>query len=292
MTNSAKYVLQAKGLVRKYGKYTALDNVDFTIEGPTVLAVVGKNGAGKSTLMRIIDGWEKPTSGSFTVNGVSPYDNGKVLRDILFADEKTGFDFSLSLGKILEKCAYMDERFDIDMALDVANKYGLELKKRQSQLSKGMRNQFIIALGLAFNRPITILDEPVSGLDEGSRRLFYSLLVKAQCDAPRIFVITTHLLGEFEQCADTIMVIKNGKIAAYDCRETFETLFVRLSGLAKNVDIVAEGLETFEQKNFAEMKSVTVPDLLSRDKKRFAAEHNVDIRSVSVNDACFILGES
>ncbi len=288
--SEAKYVIEAKDLGRKYGKYTALDKTNFVVEGPTVLAIVGKNGAGKSTLMRIIDGWEKPTSGSLTVNGKKPYDNGKVLRDVIFIDEKIEFDFTLSLGGILEKCAFMDKRFDLDYARDVAEKFGLNLKKRQSQLSKGMKSQFGITVGLAFNRPITIMDEPVSGLDEGSRRLFYSLLVKAQCEAPRTFLITTHLLGEFEQYADTFMVISKGKIAAYDERETFETLFVRLTGLAKNVDKVIDGLETYEEKRFAEMKSVTVPNLLSREQKKFAADHNVDIRNVSVNDACFILG--
>ena len=178
----------------------------------------------------------------------------------------------------------------MDYARDVAEQFGLNLKKRQSQLSKGMKSQFGITVGLAFNRPITVMDEPISGLDEGSRRLFYSLLVKAQCDNPRMFLVSTHLLGEFDRYADSFMVVSKGKIAAYDARETFETLFVRVSGAAENVDEVTDGLETYDEKRLAGVKSVTVPDLLSREKKKFAADHDVDIRRVSVNDACFILG--
>lgn len=287
---SAAYTVEAKNLRRTYGKYVALDDVSFVVEGPTVLGIVGKNGAGKSTLMRILDGCEKPSSGSLTVNGKAPYDNGKVLRDIIFIDENMEFDFTLSLGGILEKCAFMDKRFDLDYARDVAEQFGLNLKKRQSQLSKGMKSQFGITVGLAFNRPITVMDEPISGLDEGSRRLFYSLLVKAQCDNPRMFLVSTHLLGEFDRYADSFMVVSKGKIAAYDARETFETLFVRVSGAAENVDEVTEGLEKYDEKRLAGVKSVTVPDLLSREKKKFAADHDVDIRRVSVNDACFILG--
>ena len=134
------------------------------------------------------------------------------------------------------------------------------------------------------------MDEPISGLDESSRRLFYSLLVQAQCDNPRIFLITTHLLGEFEQYADAFMVMSNGKVVAYDKRETFERLFIRVSGLMKNVDKITDGLETYDIKTLAEMKSVTIPNLINKEKKRFASEHSVDIRNLSVNDACVILG--
>ncbi len=282
-------MIEAKDLVRTYGRYAALDGVSFMIDKPTVLGVVGKNGAGKSTLLRLLNGWEKPSSGQILINGKSPYDNGRVLSDVIFIDEKIEFDFTLSLGKILEKCAFMDERFDLEYARGLADKFELNLKKRQSQLSKGMRNHFAIIVGFAFNRPITIMDEPVSGLDEGARRLFYSLLVQAQCDSPRIFIITTHLLGEFEKYADAFMVLNGGKLAAYDKRETFETLFVRVTGNAEEVDKVIGDLETFDVKTLANIKSVTVPNLLPRDKRR-SADIDVDIRPVGVNDACIILG--
>lgn len=283
-------VIEVDGLVRRYGKYAALDGVSFVIDKPTILCVTGKNGAGKSTLLRLLNGWEKPSSGRVLINGSSPYDNGKILSNSIFTDEKSEFDFTLPLGKILEKCAFMDERFDLEYARDLSDKFELNLKKRHSQLSKGMRNHFAIIAGLSFNRPITIMDEPVSGLDEGARRLFYSLLVQAQCDDPRIFIITTHYLGEFERYADAFMVLKNGKIAAYDKRETFETLFVRVSGNAEKVDKVINGLETFDVKTLAGVKSVTVPDLLTREIKSFAADNEVEIRPVGVGDACAILG--
>ena len=285
-----QYVIEAKELCRKYGGYVALDKLDFTVDSPTILGMVGKNGAGKSTLMRLLCGMEKPSSGSITVNGITPYDHGKILRDIIFIDEKIDFDFMLSIGAVMEKCAFMDYRFDIEYARATAERFGLPLKKRLSQLSKGMKSQFGIVLGLAFNRPITVMDEPISGLDDGSRRLFYSLLIKAQSDNPRMFLISTHLLGEFEQYADSFMVINNGKLAACDKRETFETLFVRVSGAAEHVANVIGDLETYEEKSLAGVKSVTVPNLLNREKKNYAKEHDVDIRFMPVDDACVILG--
>lgn len=154
-----------------------------------------------------------------------------------------------------------------------------------------MRNQFNIIVALASTGPLTVMDEPVSGLDEASRKLFYSLLVRSQNENPRLFIISTHLLGEFEQYADTFMVLTRGKIAAYDARETFETLLVRVTGLGENVDKVVEGLTIYETKTFAGMKSVTVANLIDRAGKKFAAEHNVDIRHVPVNDVCTLLGE-
>lgn len=265
-----KYRIEAINLVRRYGKFTALDDINFVVDSPTILGIAGKNGSGKSTLLRIIDGYEKPSSGSISISGEPPYDNGKVLKDIIFIDEKIDFDFTLSLESLLSKCAYMDRRFDLNFAHEAAEAFGLKLNKRLSQLSKGMKSQFGIIVGLSFNRPITIMDEPISGLDESSRKLFYSLLIKAQCNNPRIFLISTHLVGEFEKYADTFMVISQGKLAAYDKRETFETLFVRVSGLAENVDKVIEGLEAYDVKTLAGMKSVTVPNLLSREKKKFA----------------------
>ena len=290
MTSEPKHRIEIKDLERKYGKFIALKDISFVVDEPTVIGIVGKNGSGKSTLLRIIDGWENPSSGSITIDGQRPYDNGQILRDIIFIDEKIDFDFTLSLNGILEKCAFMDARFDLDYAREMAKSFGLNIKKRQAHLSKGMKSQFGIIVGLAFNRPITIMDEPISGLDESSRRLFYSLLVRAQCDKPRIFLITTHLLGEFEQYADAFMVLSNGRLAAYDNRETFERLFIRVSGLGENVDKVTDGLESYDVKTFAGIKSVTVPNLINREKRKFALEHNVDIRNLSVNDACVILG--
>ncbi len=284
------YTIEAKDLTRRYGNYTALDGVSFVIGKPMILGVVGKNGAGKSTLMRLLNGWEKPTFGQILINGKSPFDNGAALGDTIFIDEKIEFDFTLSLGKILEKCAFMDKRFDLEYARELADRFELNLKKRQSQLSKGMRNHFAIIVGFAFNRPITIMDEPVSGLDEGARRLFYSELVKAQCGNPRIFIITTHLLGEFEKYADNFLVLKKGKLAAYDERETFETLFVRLTGNAEKVDEIIGESETFDVKTLADVKSVTVPALLTREQKDFARDNGVEIKPVGVNDACIILG--
>ena len=98
-----QYVIEAKELCRKYGGYVALDKLDFTVDSPTILGMVGKNGAGKSTLMRLLCGMEKPSSGSITVNGITPYDHGKILRDIIFIDEKIDFDFMLSIGAVMEK---------------------------------------------------------------------------------------------------------------------------------------------------------------------------------------------
>lgn len=290
MTEPSDYRIEAKNLTCRYGRCLALDQLNFAIEGPTVLGLVGKNGSGKSTLLRLLCGWEKPTVGTITIAGGKPYDTKKVLQDILFLDEKVEFDFTLTLDGVLEKCAFLDERFDLAFARDAATQFGLNLKKRHTQLSKGMRNQFGVIVALAFNRPITVLDEPVSGLDEGARKLFYSLLVKSQCNNPRIFLISTHLLGEFEQYADTCMVLRDGRIAAYDTRETFETLFIQVSGRTDYVEQAIAGLEVLESKQFAGLRNVTVPNLMDRERKRFAEQHNVDIRHVSVNDACVILG--
>ena len=290
MTESSDYSIEAKNLTCRYGRCVALDRLNFAIEGPTVLGLVGKNGSGKSTLLRLLCGWEKPTDGMITIAGSVPYDTRKVLKDILFLDEKVEFDFTLTLAGILDKCAFMDERFDLLYAHDVAAQFSLNLKKRYAQLSKGMKNQFGIIVALAFNRPITVMDEPVSGLDEGARKLFYSLLVKSQIHNPRIFVVSTHLLGEFEQYADTFMVLRDGRIAAYDKRETFETLFIQVSGQSEYVERAIEGLEICKIKEFAGMRNVTVPNLMDHERKRFAEQHNVDIRHVSVNEACVILG--
>lgn len=281
--------IEATDLTCCYGRLTVLDRLNFVIEGPTVMGLAGKNGSGKSILMRLVCGWEKPIAGRITVAGKQPYDNRKALNDILFVDEKVEFDFTLSLDGILEKCAFMDERFDLPYARDIAGQFGLNLRKRQAQLSKGMRSQFLIAVALAFNKPVTVMDEPISGLDAGARKLFYTLLVRAQCDNPRTFLVSTHLLSEFEQYADTFMVMRQGRIAAYDTRETFETLLIRVTGATEYVDYVVEGLEICETKVFANIKQVIVPNLLKREKKKYAAQHNVDIGHVSVSDACVIL---
>ena len=117
--------VELKDVGVRYGKCSALTQVGFIIEEPTVIGIVGKNGSGKSTLLRIISGMEKPNLGSVMINGQKPYDNEKILRNIIFIDEKIEFDFTLSLSKILEKCAFMDERFNLEFARETAQKFGL-----------------------------------------------------------------------------------------------------------------------------------------------------------------------
>ncbi len=213
-------VIKVRNLVKKFGSFTANDNLSFDVYKGEIFGFLGANGAGKTTAIRILCGLSSPTSGELNV---------------------AGFDVYRETEKIKKNIGYMSQKFSLYEDLTVAENirlyagiYGISSKKRKEKMAELLRklemesakNKLISGLPLGwkqklafsvavFHEPkIVFLDEPTGGVDPVTRRKFWDLIYEAANDGITVFV-TTHYMDEAEYC-DRVSIMNAGKIEALD----------------------------------------------------------------------------
>ncbi len=213
-------MITVEALTRKYGGFTAVDNVSFTAMPGRVTGFLGPNGAGKSTTMRVMVGLTAPTSGAATINGTR------------FADLPNP---GLEVGVLLDASAQHAGRTGREILSVAAQTMGLatsrvdemielvsltptEAKRRVRNYSLGMRQRLGIATALLGDPKVLILDEPANGLDPAGIRWMRDLL-RGYADGGGTVLLSSHLLHEIEVIADDLVVIGNGQIVASGTKE-------------------------------------------------------------------------
>lgn len=187
MTNG---VLQATDVVKSYNKKEVLHSVSLTIEPGKIYGLIGRNGAGKTTLLSILTAQNTHDSGLVTYNGERVWENQKALDEICFSRELSPMllfgQNTLKVKEYLRAAALYYPHWDKEYAARLIEMFGLDTKKKIYKLSKGMMSMVTIVLALASRAPITILDEPVAGLDVVAREQFYDVLlpITPKRDAP------------------------------------------------------------------------------------------------------------
>lgn len=222
-------IISARNLVKKFGHFTANDNLSFDVRKGEIFGFLGANGAGKTTAVRILCGLSKPTSGEVKI---------------------AGFDIYRETEKIKRNIGYMSQRFSLYEDLTVAENiqlyggiYGLPnrlIREKQAELLNrlGMtdvRNKLIAGLPLGWKQKlafsvailhdpkIVFLDEPTGGVDPIARRQFWEMIYEAASGGTTIFV-TTHYMDEAEYC-DRISIMSEGKIVALDTPAALKRIY-------------------------------------------------------------------
>lgn len=207
-------MIEARGLTKRYGPKTAVDNVSFTVEPGQVTGFLGPNGAGKSTTMRMIVGLDRPTAGSVTVNGKFYHQHAKPLSEVgVLLDAKAVHTSRTARNHLRAQAAThgipttrVDEVIELTGLQSVA-------KKRVGGFSLGMGQRLGIAAALLGDPRTLILDEPVNGLDpEGVK--WVRDTVRFLASEGRTVLLSSHLMSEMAQTADHILVIGRGRIIA------------------------------------------------------------------------------
>jgi len=214
-------MIKVEGLTRKYGSFTAVDDVSFTCQPGRVTGFLGPNGAGKSTTMRVMVGLTPPTHGHVTIGGLRYHDipnPGRHVGVLLDASAqhggRTGREV-LTLGAMT--MGLPESR--VDEMLELVSLTKAEAKRRIRNYSLGMKQRLGIAHALLGDPQVLILDEPANGLDPAGIRWMRGLL-KSYADRGGTVLLSSHLLHEVEQIADEMILIGNGKIVAQGDRST------------------------------------------------------------------------
>lgn len=205
-------VIEGYELSKAYGKVKALQDLSFAIEKDTITGLIGRNGAGKTTLLRMIAGHLRPTQGKLRVFSQDPFENLAVAGDAIFVDDTMAFPDSFTLGDILKEVAVFYPHWNNRIAQGLFDYFRLNPQQRHSNLSKGSRSTFNAILGIAARCPLTLMDEPTTGMDSAVRKDFYRALLKDYLEHPRTIILSSHLLGELEDILEDILLLDQGTV--------------------------------------------------------------------------------
>ena len=205
-------LITAKGLGKRFGKFTALDDVNFAIEPGRIVGLIGPNGAGKTTALRAILGLT-PYTGELRVFGQDPFEaRAKIMQDTCFIADVSVLPGWLKVSQSLDFVGGVHPKFRRERAMALLSKTQIRFDSRIRELSKGMKTQVHLALAMAVDARLLVLDEPTLGLDILARRAFYDALVNDYMDETRTILVTTHQVEEVENLLTHVMFIDRGRI--------------------------------------------------------------------------------
>jgi len=205
-------LIEARDLTKKYGKHTALDRANFVVEPGRIVGLIGPNGAGKTSALRAILGLTT-YEGQLNVLGHEPFrERTALMHDACFIADVAVLPGWLRVDDAIDFVAGVHPRFRRERAAALLEKTQIRPKSRMRQLSKGMKTQVHLALTMAIDAKLFVLDEPTLGLDLLARRGFYDALVNDYMDETRTILITTHQVEEVENLLTDVMFIDKGRI--------------------------------------------------------------------------------
>ena len=226
--------IEARGLRKVYGTTAALDGVDLRVEEGRILGLIGPNGAGKSTALNAILGLA-PYEGELTVLGRNPWtERDQLMRDVCFIADVAVLPRWMRVSQALDYVAGVHPRFDRAKAEGFLAKTTIQRTSKVRELSKGMVTQLHLALVMAIDAKLLLLDEPTLGLDILFRKQFYDSLLNDYFDKTRTIVVTTHQVEEIEHVLTDLMFINRGRIVLDCSMETLETRYVELMVLPEH----------------------------------------------------------
>lgn len=238
-------VIQCHNVVKAYRNKRANDGMSFTIRENTITGVIGRNGAGKTTLLKMIAGYVEPTSGEMKVFDQQPFNNLLVSANTIFIDDQMAFPTTFSLEEILQACEEFYPNWDANLANKLLAYFELPTYQTQTRLSKGQKSTLHMIIGLASRCPLTIFDEPTTGMDSSVRADFYRALLKDYVDHPRTILLSSHQVEEIEHLLEDVLLIDKGKnilhmeiddVRSYGLAVTGDAVTVKQ--LTKNHDII------------------------------------------------------
>jgi len=209
-------VLAIQGLTYKRNRKVILQNVDLTIAAGKIVGLLGENGAGKTTLMRLITG-SAQGQGDIMVNDATKAADRKA--HVSFSEQLHGFDKGLKLAKIESFYQTVYPDFDHNRYQELAKFLQINSDLKLGALSKGMREQLIIALTLARQADLYLLDEPFGGIDSMSRKRIINSIIQWK-PAQATMVISDHYVTEIAPILDEIVVVKDQTIAVHQNADT------------------------------------------------------------------------
>ncbi len=202
-------LLECKDLTKRYGKVTALDQVNLKIEGGHIIGLLGPNGSGKTTLIKIINGLLTPTKGEVTVKGNPIGIESKKV--ISYLPDHTYLNMNQRVKDVIDMFKMFYADFDENRAYDMLQKLSINPKDRLKSMSKGTKEKVQLILVMSRRADLYVLDEPIAGVDPAARDYILNVIL-TNYDSNASIIISTHLIADIENILDEVIFIQNGQI--------------------------------------------------------------------------------
>src|SRR5215470_8171345 len=269
--------IEAHGVRKTFGTTVALDGVDLSVEEGHILGLIGPNGAGKTTALNAILGLI-PYQGQLRVVGRDPWnERDQLMRDVCFIADVAVLPRWIRVSQVLEYVAGVHPRFDRSKAESFLRKTTIKHNTKVRELSKGMVTQLHLALVMAIDAKLLVLDEPTLGLDILYRKQFYDSLLNDYFDGSRTILMTTHQVEEIQNVLTDLMFIDRGRIVLSCSMEEFETRYAEVAVNPEKLDAARALKPMHERQLFA--RSVLLFDGV--DRKQLAALGEVRTPSIA-----------
>lgn len=277
--------LVCENISKIYKKQEVLHGINLAIEQGKIYGLIGRNGAGKTTLLSILTAQNPATTGQVSLDGMPVWENQQALDHLCFSRELNTLTAlgpnTIKVKEYLQMARTYYPNWDCEMEKRLVAQFGLDVKKKIHKLSKGMLSMVTIIVALASKADITILDEPVAGLDVVVREEFYRLLLEEHERSGRTFVVSTHIIEEAANVFEEVIFLKEGDILLKENTQELLERAVHISGNAEAVDAVSKGLAVYHAENIGRSKGVTV--LLAPDQQ-LPEGHDVTVQPVSLQN--------
>jgi ABC-2 type transport system ATP-binding protein len=241
--------IEARGLRKAFGKTIALDGIDLRVEEGRILGLIGPNGAGKTTALNAILGLT-PYQGELRVLGRDPWaERDLLMRDVCFMADVAVLPRWLRVWQALDFLAGVHPRFDRAKAESFLARTAIQPAHKVRELSKGMVTQLHLALVMAIDARLLVLDEPTLGLDLLYRKQFYDSLLNDYFDATRTIIVTTHQVEEVQNVLTDLMLINQGRIVLNCSMDELEWRYSELVVRPENL-AAAQALHPIHERQF------------------------------------------
>jgi len=229
-------IIEARGLTKRYGSTPVVRGVDLNVEAGRIVGLIGPNGAGKTTVIKSILGLTS-FDGELRVLGYDPRtQRDALMEEVCFIADVAVLPKWLKVSQAVDFVAGVHPRFDRKRAEEFLAKTDIKKDSRVRQLSKGMVTQLHLALILAIDAKLLVLDEPTLGLDLLFRRSFYDNLLNDYFNKERTILVTTHQVEEIENILTDVLFIEHGKIVLNSPMDVLAERFAQLTPSPGNVD--------------------------------------------------------
>ncbi|HHV13450.1 MAG TPA: ABC transporter ATP-binding protein [Clostridiales bacterium] len=258
--------IEINNVSKNYKDTCALNNVSLKIEKNKIYGLLGRNGAGKSTLLNVITNRVFADSGEVLIDGIPSVENDKVQQKVYLMSEVTLYPDKMKIKDTFRWSGEFYSGFDMEYAMAMAERFGLNVNKTVKSLSTGYTSIFKVIIALSVNTPYVLLDEPVLGLDANHRNLFYQVLLEKYSNSPSAIVISTHLIEEVSNVIEDIIIIKSGKIYKNESREELLSKGYTISGRATQIDAFIADKNVIGVDTLGGLKTAYILGTLNRNK--------------------------
>lgn len=202
-------ILECNQLTKRFGGFTALNEVNLSLESNQIIGLLGPNGSGKSTLIKLINGILVPDSGTIRINQMTPGVETKKI--ISYLPERNSLPVWMKIQDLIKMYAEFFEDFDPEKAKEMLQRLKIDAAKRVKTLSKGNREKVQLVLAMSRKSKLYCLDEPIGGVDPASRDFILNTILGNYREDSTI-LISTHLIQDVENILDTVVFIKEGNV--------------------------------------------------------------------------------